>query len=73
MNIKAIFISAKRIVIICAIAALAVALGGKTSAATIDYSPQFKEAARYSTTIQHFARLRDTVTAVSKIISDLLT
>ena len=55
MNIEAIFISAKRIFIICAIAALAVALGGKTSAATIDYSPQFKEAARYSTTIQHFA------------------
>ena len=51
MNIKAIFISAKRIFIICAIAALAIALGGKTSTATIDYSPQFKEAARYSTTI----------------------
>lgn len=51
MNIKAIFISAKRISIICAIAAFAVALGGKTSTATIDYSPQFKEAARYSTTI----------------------
>jgi hypothetical protein len=31
MNIKAIFISAKRIFIICAIAALAIALGGKTS------------------------------------------
>jgi dienelactone hydrolase len=51
MNIKDIFISAKRISIISAIAALAVALGGKTSAATINYSPQFKEAARYSTTI----------------------
>jgi hypothetical protein len=51
MNIKAIFISAKRISIICGIAALAVALGGKTSAATIDYSPQFQEAVRYSTTI----------------------
>jgi len=49
---KRYFIGAtKRISIICAIAALAVALGGKISAATIDYSPQFKEAARYSTTI----------------------
>jgi len=51
MNIKAIFISAKRISIVCAIVALAVALGSKTSATMIDYSPQFKEAARYSTTI----------------------
>ncbi|MEG3841069.1 PEP-CTERM sorting domain-containing protein [Microcoleus sp. herbarium14] len=51
MNIKANLIWAKRISIICGIAALAVALCGKTSAATIDYSPQFKEAARYSTTI----------------------
>lgn len=51
MKIKAISISAKRISIIGGIAALAVALGGKTSAATIDYSPQFQEAARYSTTI----------------------
>lgn len=51
MNISAHFFSTKTIAIICAIAALAVTLGGKTYAATIDYSPQFKEADRYTTTI----------------------
>lgn len=45
------FISAKGISIICAIAAFTVAVGGKTCAATLNYSPQFNEAARYSTTI----------------------
>lgn len=51
MIVTAHFLSVKRISIICAIAALAVAVGGKTYAAKSDYSPQFKEAARYSTTI----------------------
>lgn len=44
-------ISAKCLSIICVIAAFAAAVGGKAYAATIDYSPQFKEADRYSTTI----------------------
>jgi hypothetical protein len=51
MNISAHFISTKTIAISCAIAALAVTPGGKAYAATIDYSPQFKEAESYSTTI----------------------
>lgn len=51
MNISAHFLSAKTITIICAITALAVTLGSKAYAATLDYSPQFKEAESYSTTI----------------------
>jgi dienelactone hydrolase len=51
MNISAHFLSAKTIAIICAITALAVTLGSKAYAATLDYSPQFKEAESYSTTI----------------------
>ena len=51
MNINASFIIVKRILLICAIAALAVVLGSKTSATKINYSPQFKEAGFYSTTI----------------------
>jgi dienelactone hydrolase len=51
MNFSAHFLSAKSLAIICAIAALAVTFSGKAYAATIDYSPQFKEADRYSTTI----------------------
>ena len=51
MNISAHFFWTKTIAIICAIAALAVTLGGKAYAATLDYSPQFKAADRYSTTI----------------------
>lgn len=51
MNISAHFLSAKTIAIIYAITALAVTFGGKAYAATLDYSPQFKEAESYSTTI----------------------
>jgi dienelactone hydrolase len=51
MAFKTHFLSANGLFIIGAIAALAVAVGGKAYAATIDYSPQFKEADRYSTTI----------------------
>jgi len=51
MIVNAIFRSGKRIFIICAIAAFAVAIGVQTYAATSNYSPQFKEADRYSTTI----------------------
>ena len=51
MNISVHFFSTKTIAIIYAIAALAVTLEGKAYAATIDYSPQFKEAESYSTTI----------------------
>ncbi len=51
MNISAHFFWTKTIGIICAIAALAVTFGGKAYAATIDYSPQFNEADRYTTTI----------------------
>ncbi|MEG4318782.1 MULTISPECIES: alpha/beta hydrolase [unclassified Microcoleus] len=51
MNISANFISAQQISIICAIVAIAVAVGGKTYAATLDYSPQFDGSDRYSTTI----------------------
>ncbi|MEG3882461.1 alpha/beta hydrolase [Microcoleus sp. herbarium7] len=51
MNINASFITVKRILLICAIAALAVAFGSQTSATMSNYSPQFKEAGCYSTTI----------------------
>ncbi len=59
MNISAHFFSTKTIAIIYAIATLAVTLGGKAYAATIDYSPQFKEAESYSTTISANNHLAD--------------
>ena len=51
MNISAYFLRAKHISIICSIVALAVAIGSKAYPATLDYSPQFDLADRYSTTI----------------------
>jgi hypothetical protein len=51
MVFQTIFRSAKCLSIICAIAVLVIAFGSKTSTATIDYSPQFKEADSYSTTV----------------------
>lgn len=51
--------SAQCLSLTCATAALAVAVGGKTYAAASDYSPQFKEAARYSTTISANKDLAD--------------
>lgn len=51
MNFSHKFLWAKSLVIVCTIAAFTVVLGSKTYAATIDYSPQFKEADRYTTTI----------------------
>jgi dienelactone hydrolase len=41
----------KPLYIICAIAVFAIAVFAKVSVANIDYSPQFQEAGRYSTTI----------------------
>ena len=51
MNFSHQFLSVKSLVIVCTIAAFTVVFGSKTYAATIDYSPQFKEADRYTTTI----------------------
>ncbi len=51
LNYKPYFFSTKNLAIVCTIAALIVVFDGKTSAATIDYSPQFKETGVYSTTI----------------------
>lgn len=59
MNINASFITVKRILLICAIAALAVVLGSKTSATKINYSSQFKEAGCYSTTISANSDIAD--------------
>jgi dienelactone hydrolase len=51
LNYKRYFFSTKNLLIVCTIAALIVVFDGKTSAATIDYSPPFKETSFYSTTI----------------------
>ncbi|MEO9124922.1 MAG: alpha/beta hydrolase [Microcoleus sp.] len=52
MHLSSFFLSAPHIFIISAIAVVvAVAVGGKTYAATLDYSPKFDIADRYSTTI----------------------
>ncbi len=59
INLSARFLSAKSLALVCAITALAVAIGGKTYAATIDYSPQFDRADRYSATISANKDLAD--------------
>jgi dienelactone hydrolase len=51
LNYKPYLFSTKNLLIVCTIAALIVVFDGKTSAETIDYSPQFKETGVYSTTI----------------------
>jgi len=51
LNYKPYLLSRKNLAIVCTIAALIVFFDGKTSAATIDYSPPFKETSFYSTTI----------------------
>ena len=50
---------AKCLSIICASAAIAIAVGGKNSAENIDYSPHFKEVGRYSTRISSNNDLAD--------------
>ncbi|MEZ2236658.1 alpha/beta hydrolase family protein [Microcoleus sp.] len=51
LNINSRFLSVKPRAIISAITALAAAIGDKTSATNLEYSPQFNEASRYTTTI----------------------
>jgi dienelactone hydrolase len=51
LNYKSYLFSTKNLLIVCTIAAFIVVFDGKTSAAKIDYSPQFKETGVYSTTI----------------------
>jgi dienelactone hydrolase len=51
LNYKPYLLSTRNLAIVCTIAALIVFFDGKTSAATIDYSPPFKETSFYSTTI----------------------
>ena len=51
LNYKPYLFSTKNLLIVCTIAAFIVVFDGKTSAAKIDYSPQFKETGVYSTTI----------------------
>ncbi|MEG4585374.1 alpha/beta hydrolase [Microcoleus sp. MOSTC5] len=51
LNYKRYLLSTKNLSIVWIIAAFIVVFGGKTSAATIDYSPPFKETSFYSTTI----------------------
>jgi len=51
LNYKLYLFVRKYLLIVCTIAALIVIFDGKTSAATIDYSPPFKETSFYSTTI----------------------
>jgi len=51
LNYKSYFFSTRNLLVVCTIAAFIVVFDGKTSAAKIDYSPQFKETGVYSTTI----------------------
>lgn len=51
LNINSRFLSVKPRATISAITELADAIGGKTSATNLEYSPQFNQASRYTTTI----------------------